>query len=237
MKKGWFFLALASLGLAVLAIFNNPEVAYALPYITETVGPNNQITSAPDVYIPERKIVIPTESGLANTNFNGAEDMCFDEESNLIYVADTSNQRIVLLNKNDGAYASEITKYTNAEAVEVNFKTPTGIAFNHDYLLIADKGLETIVVFNKTTLDFVREIKRPDTNLIGTLSKFIPKKLCLDDRGNLYVVLEGSTKGIMQLDIEGNFVGYIGANQTQSSLSSKLRQLFGFDDGDYLLQS
>ena len=226
-----------SLGLLGAALANSPAVAYALPYTSETIGPNQQITSAPDVYVPERKIVIPTESSVENTNFNGAEDMCFDESSGLIYVADTSNKRIVLLNKNDNTFASEITKYTNSNSDEIELKTPTGIAFNHEYLLVADKGLETIVVFNKTTLDFVREIKRPDTNLIGTLSKFIPKKLCLDDRGNLYVVLEGSTKGIMQLDIEGNFVGYIGANQTQASLSSRLREIFGFEDSDHLLQS
>lgn len=236
MKKRWLLLFM-SLGLLGAGIAISPTVAYALPYSSETVGPNQQITSAPDVYVPERKIVIPSESALENTRFSGAEDMCYDESSGLIYVVDTSNKRVVLLNIADNTYASELTKYTNAEAQEVEFKTPTGIAYNHEYLLVADKGLETIVVFNKTTLDFVREIKRPDTNLIGTLSKFIPKKLCLDDRGNLYVVLEGSTKGIMQLDIQGNFVGYIGANQTQASLTSKLREIFGFEDSEHLLQS
>lgn len=237
MKKRWLLMLFASLGLLGAAVATSPTVAYALPYSSETIGPNQQITSAPDVYTPERKIVIPTESGLENTRFNSADDMCFDESSGMIYVADTANKRIVLLDKNDATYASEITKFTNAEAQEVELKNPTGIAFNHEYFLIADKGLESIIVLNKTTLDFVREIKRPDTNLIGTLSKFIPKKLCLDDRGNLYVVLEGSTKGIMQLDIQGNFVGYIGANQTQASLSARLREIFGFEDSEHLLQS
>ena len=220
------------LGAAVLS----PTIAYALPYGNETLGPEGQLAVAQPSYIPEGKIVIP--HGVTEIDkFASPEDMCIDQTDDKIYIADTGNNRIVLLDKNDESYCVEINKYTNANNEEIKFKKPSGVSINSTSLFIADKDLQKVVVLNKGDLSFVREITRPTSILVGASTKFAPIKVRADDSGNIYIVLEGLTKGVMQLDGDGNFVSYIGANVTTTTLLARIQSFFGVTSNDYVLAS
>lgn len=187
-------------------------------------------------YIPEEKITVPV--GVTSFDrLNSPEDMCVDSVFDKIYIADTGNNRIVILDKNDEDYCVEIRSYINSESQEINFRKPTGVAINKNYLFIADKDLQKIIVLNKNDLSFVKEIIRPVSVLVGKTTKFAPIKVQADDSGNIYTVLEGLTKGVMQLDSEGKFVSYIGANVTTVSLLARLQSFFGVQSDDYLLAS
>ena len=226
----FFSSVLLLLGAAVLS----PSVAYALPYGNETLGPEGQLAVAQPSYIPEGKIVIP--HGVTSNNYlSSPEDMCIDKTTDKIYIADTGNNRIVVLDKNNENYCLEIDKYTNSNSEEISFKKPSGISINSTQVFIADKDLQKIVVLNKNDLSFAREIVRPESILVGANTKFAPIKVQADDSGNIYVVLEGLTKGVMQLDGDGNFVSYIGANVTTTTLLARLQSFFGVTSNDYVL--
>ena len=228
----FFSSVLLLLGAAVLS----PTIAYALPYGNETLGPDGQLAVAQPSYIPEGKIVIPY--GVTEIDrFSSPEDMCVDHDTDKIYIADTGNNRIVLLDKNDESYCEEITGYDNASSEHISFKKPSGVSINKTKLFIADKDLQKIVVLNKEDLSFDREITRPDSILVGANTKFAPIKVRADDSGNIYIVLEGLTKGVMQLDGEGNFVSYIGANVTTTTLLARIQSFFGVTSNDYILAS
>ena len=228
----FFSSVLLLLGAAALS----PTIAYALPYGNETLGPDGQLAVAQPSYIPEGKIVIP--HGYTEVDrFSSPEDMCVDKNDDKIYIADTGNSRIVLLDKNDESYCQEITEYQNAQEETIKFKKPSGVAINSTSIFVADKDLQKVVVLNKNDLSFSREIVRPDSILVGANTKFAPIKVRADDAGNIYIVLEGLTKGVMQLDGDGNFVSYIGANVTTTTLLARIQAFFGITSNDYILAS
>ena len=165
------------------------------------------------------------------------EDMVIDKEHNQIIIADTGNSRIIRVDKEDEYYFEELTYYVNNKNETIYFNTPSGLALNSNYLFIADKPLEKVVVLDRNDFHFVREIVRPDSILVGATTKFYPKKVQADDAGNVYVVLEESTKGVMQLDNDGNFVAYIGANQASIPLLTRIQSFFGVKNEGQILNS
>ena len=234
--KSKLVIFISSILLLGLGAVLSPSIAYALPYGNDTLGPDGQLAASQPTYTPEKKIVVPY--GVSSFDkLVSPEDMCIDQETGSIYIADTGNKRIVRLNDNDETVCDEITSYINTEGVEINVNQPMGVAINKEHLYVADKRLEKIVVFNKETLAFEKEIARPDSILVGSVTKFTPIKVQADDAGNVYTVLEGSTKGVMQLDNDGNFISYIGANVTTTTLLARLQSFFGVTSNDYLLSS
>ena len=232
MKKRYYVL-IFSIFLMILTFSFSASIAYALPYETETSGPNGELVPTQQVYEPSRKIVIPYNMPVnedESSTFNAPEDMFYDEETNSIFIADTGNKRVVRLNY-DGTDADFIYYGKEDEALI----DPRGVSCNDDYLVVADRQLEKVIVYDKETLAYVDEITRPDSTLIGATSTFVPTKVCVDNRGNLYIVSEGNTKGVMQLNLEGEFAGYIGANETPSSFLSWIQDLFGINNDDGLL--
>ena len=234
--KGKLILFFSSLLLLFGAVILSPSIAYALPYGNETLGPDGQLAVAQPAYIPEEKIVIPHGASTVDRFFS-PEDMCLDQENEKIYIADTGNARLVVLDKNDDSYFMELNKYTNSGGEEITFRKPSGISINSTDIYIADKDLQKVVVLNKNDLSFKKEIVRPESILVGKTTKFAPIKVQADDAGNIYTVLEGLTKGVMQLDGEGNFVSYIGANTVTTTLLARLQSFFGVTSDDYLLAS
>ena len=224
-----------SLSLLLGAALLSPTVAYASPFGNESLGPEGQLAAAPPCYTPERKVVIPTGASEKEL-MSSPEDMCIDSESGKIFVADTGNARIVELSYEDETYFQEITSYTSNEET-INLKRPSGLAVNSTYLYVADKDLQKLLVFDKNTLDFVKEIKKPDSVLVGSTTRFAPTKVKVDDAGNVYTVIEGSSKGVMQLDGDGNFISYIGANRATTTLLQRLQSFFGVTSNDYMLNS
>lgn len=225
----------SSVVLLLGAMMLSPSIAYALPYGNETLGPDGQLAASQPSYVPEDKVLVP-EGVSSFDRLSSPEDMFIDEDNNNIYIADTGNKRVIVLNEDDDAYCKEIISYNNGEQ-DINFKNPTGISINNTHIYVADKGLQKIVVFNKDTLDFVREINRPDSILVGSKTTFSPTKVRADDSGNIYAVLEGLNKGVMQLDGNGQFVSYIGANTATTTLLNRLQSFFGVTSDDYLLNA
>src|SRR5690606_23080078 len=60
--------------------------------------------------------------------------------------------------------------------------------------------------------------------------EFLPRKIAVDARENLYIISEGSVNGIVQMNTMGNFIGYFGANSASMSLKMILQRLFLTDE-------
>jgi len=74
--------------------------------------------------------------------------------------------------------------------------------------------------------ELLNSIGKPTEPIFGANTKFAPRKLVVDSRGELYVVSEGSTSGLMQFNPHGNFLGYFGANTSTTSLKMILQRTF-----------
>ena len=213
---------LAILVLAVVVVFASPSLAFAVPYTTETIGPEGSTVPTQTAYTPEGRIVIPSVGNTASA----PEDMAIDEESRLIYVADSANSRVDVLNF-DGELVTTVGEGTLSQ--------PTGVALDSTRLFVADRGNKLIYVYStaSTEYQFVKTIAKPSNPLVGSDTPYVPTKLTVDERGNLYVVSEGCVSGLMQLNANANddegedsFIGYVGANETQATFTSVLQTIF-----------
>lgn len=136
--------------------------------------------------------------------------------SGKMYIADSGNARIVV-------YELETGK---TETIgESALWQPTGVFVTDEYVYVADPGSSEVVIFDHSGTEISR-IGRPTSPLFGETANFKPKKLAVDKRGNLYVVSEGTFEGIIQLDRNGEFLGYFGANMVGLTFIDKFIDLF-----------
>lgn len=137
--------------------------------------------------------------------FIQAQDMKIGKDG-LIYIADTGNQRILV-----GTSTGELVQVIGEDILQ----RPTGIFLSHDdKLYVADEVAAKIFVFQ---LDgkLLQEFERPDSVLFGETANFIPQKVAVDRRDNIYIISSGNPNGIIQMNANtGEFIGYFAPNQT-----------------------
>lgn len=179
----------------------------ASPYTTWGMGPGGELFFTQDAYTPLDEIDLP---------LSAPEDMFLSHDGTL-YIADTGNGRILKLNS-----AFEIT----AELGRGLLQSPTGLFVDSNGVLyVADAGKNTIVLLNKNG-EWINEFGRPSEPLFGKNRQFLPRKVVVDARKNLYIVSEGSVNGLVMMNTNGNFIGYFGANAAEMSLKMILQRLF-----------
>ena len=182
------------------------DVSAESPYTTWARGPGGNFYMTQDAYRPLSEIDLP---------ISAAEEM-FITPAGEIYIADTGNGRIVKL------VNFEIVS-TYGEGV---LQGPTGLFVDEDETLyVADAKLNALFIFDQQGA-LLKQIGRPEEPLFGKNREFLPRKLAVDARKNLYVISEGSVDGIVQMNTNGNFIGYFGANTASMSLKMILQRLF-----------
>jgi tetratricopeptide (TPR) repeat protein len=201
MKRTAQFIVIA----AILALITTSARADS-PYTTWTSGPGGYLAMTQDAYSPLAEMDLP---------ISGAEDM-FVTPDGVMYIADTGNGRILKLEN-----FQEVASF--GEGV---LEGPTGVFVdNGGAMYIADAKKETIVILDQNG-NLLNEFGRPVEPLFGKNREFLPRKIAVDARQNLYIISEGSVNGIAQMNTNGNFIGYFGANTASMSLKMILQRMF-----------
>lgn len=194
----------------------NPISIYAdPPYTTVTEDRNGRLVYTQTAYEPILIIDnINTEE--EKITLRDPEDIFIDKEDN-IYIADTGNGRIVILDSNRN-YIGSI-----GEGI---LKEPTGV-FVHENkdIYVADYRNLKVYKFNNNG-ELLDSFGKPDSPIYGKNMPYKPKKVVVDKRGNLYIIGEGSTNGVIQLSSKGEFLGYFGPNSSKFSLKMLLQKKF-----------
>ncbi len=180
------------------------------PYVTYTIGPNGRKVQTQTAYEP---------AGYFDMDFNLSlpEDMVrFGDD---LYVADTGHQRIVKFNMATGEGTILIE----------GLSQPTGIHVNEEgELYVADKT-DRVIYHYDAQMTLIQTYGRPDQAIFGAESPFVPMKVTSGPRGILYVVGEGSTAGLMQLNSVGEFIGFFATNTTTFSWLQTVSNFFGIN--------
>lgn len=177
------------------------------PYTTWALGPGRYLYPTQDAYTPLDEIDLP---------LSAPEEM-FLAPDGYLYVADTGNGRIVRLD--DGFQVT-------AEFGQDILQSPTGLFIDEDGIFyIADAGKNTVVILDKDG-SLLNEFGRPSEPLFGKRREFLPRKIAVDARKNLYIISEASVDGLVMMNTNGNFIGYFGANSAQMSLKMILQRMF-----------
>jgi len=195
------------IALALGTVVRAPVVQADAPYVTWTPGPGGELYMTQDAYIPIGETPLPVA---------GPEDM-FMTPDGIIYLADTGNGRIARLDE---------TLTVVAEYGKGILQKPFGVFVDDEgTVYVADAGLNQIVVLAADgTLR--HQFGRPVEPLFGKNRSFLPRKVAVDQRRNLYVIGEGSVQGVILLNPDGRFIGNFAANTAQMSLRMLLQRMF-----------
>ena len=180
------------------------------PYVTYTIGPNGRYVQTQTAYEPAGYFDM-------DLTLNLPEDMI--QFGGDIYVADTGNKRVVKFNMDTGI----------GTILLEGFSQPTGIHVNDlGELYVADK-IDRVIYHYDAEMRLLQTYGRPNQAIFGSDSPFVPVKVTTGPRGILYVVGEGSTAGLMQLNSVGEFIGFFGTNTTTFSWLQTVSNFFGIN--------
>jgi DNA-binding beta-propeller fold protein YncE len=150
---------------------------------------------------------------------NNPQDLFIDSSNNL-YIVDTGNNRILRMTL-DG----KVTGVFNGSA-DFPLSEPNGIYVDEKgNMYIADTGNERVVVLSKDG-KFIKEYTKPTSELYDQSYPFRPMKVHVDRTGYLYILNKDDYHGLIILDNENNFRGYIAPTKLEFSLRDLFIRLF-----------
>lgn len=232
MKK---FISLLAVLFALLMVAAIP-VGASRAYQTYTYSIDGKALYSPDAYTAVKNID-SAAMGLSVT-LNNASDVVVDENEN-VYIVDTDRNRIVCL---DPYYRVrfEIETFLNDQGVPDGFSKPKGMCVTADRyeggevkypgrLFVCDTEASRIVTF---TLDgeFDSIIEAPESELFDDDAIYWPVAIAVDQYDRLYVVSSETNEGIIVMTDKGEFTGFIGAQQSVTSVWQQIWKRFQTDE-------
>lgn len=160
-------------------------------------------------YLAERAV---SGLDLGTTALNAPSDL-FKDEKDQFYLVDSGNNRILRINSEFDEILQIYDSFTMPDGTETKLKNPKGIYVSPDtgLLYIADNENARALVCQPDG-KVVMEITKPESNVYDQQLTFLPQKILCDNAGNIYIVLNNTTKGAAMFDANGDFIGYYGAN-------------------------
>lgn len=181
-------------------------LAMAAPYDSYNYSVFLDTIPSPAPYLPSKVI---TGDQLSIGQLKGPSDL-FITKNGTIYISDTGNQRIVVLNSNWKVLRT-ISEFQH-DGKKDGFNKPNGLFVKEDgTLYVADYENKRVVVLDGSG-KFMKQIDHPKSEVLPADFAFYPLKITVDRADRVYVVAKGVFEGIMQFDDSGHFIGYIGTN-------------------------
>jgi len=183
----------------------------AIPYYTYIYSERRRPIPSLPGFEPER--IVTGETIELKENFVSPQDLFIDKRNGDIYVADTGNNRIVIL-ESDLKLKKIINEFDN-ESKKDTFKSPTGLFVTEDgKLYVADSGNGRIVILNPNG-SLYQIVGKPVGDIIKEDFSYIPKKVAVDKLGRIYVVAENVVEGLIQFSASGAFERFFGSNRVE----------------------
>ncbi len=142
--------------------------------------------------------------------FNKPSDICIGRDGS-IYIADTGNKRIVVINQRF-ELLRVISLFETPEGSQ-GFSSPEGLFVTDDEkLYVADADRGSILVFDQIG-EYLREfvLDPLQTEALGDDFIYKPQGIAVDHEERMYVISKNNANGLIQLDRDGGFMGYFGA--------------------------
>lgn len=161
--------------------------------------------AAPDAFTAEQ---ILRGEDLGVGSFRNPSDV-FVSDSNQIYIVDTGNNRVVVLD--DQFEVLQVIKNFEHDGETDGFNQPSGIYVDRDDMIYVADTENGRIVHLAADGSYIREFGRPESDLISSDYVYRPTKLVLDSAKRIYVIARNVNQGIIELDIDGGFTSFMGA--------------------------
>lgn len=209
-KRGiLLILTLASVLLPTLTAAAGASAPYTT-YTYDTQGKN--MLFSPDVYVPD-EIVDSSYAGISDPTGGGIYEPSFEDifvgPDEKVYLVDSKYNRLIIM---DRYYKveREISEFRNNYGVWDTFSGPFGVFVNESYIYVCDTEKSRIVRFT-TDGEFDKIIEQPESNLFDEGSLYKPVACAVDQYGRIFVISRSTYQGVIVIDDNANFYGFIGA--------------------------
>ncbi len=184
----------------------------AAPYKTYTYSSDGNILISPDAYVPD--LYIDSDYIGLETPFDDPRDLIVGPD-NRVYLADAANNRIVVLTS---YYKLDyiIDTFVNDQGVPDTFSTPSGVFVNETHIYVCDTNNNRIVIFD-TDGNFIKVIEKPESSLFEEGSIYKPIACAVDQFGRIFVISSTTYQGVIVINDNADFFGFIGAQSPSLS--------------------
>ena len=187
--------------LPLLAIGASASSAYQ----TYTYSIEGTALYSPDAYSAE--ISLTTKEMKLDKDLNQPSDLVTDSQG-YVYIADKGNNRIVILNRHY-EYVESLEGFA-FQGIYSAFSGPEGVFVTDTSIWVCDTGNARLIEFDRETRIFKKKVDAPKSQLLGEGATFRPVAMAVDQYGRMYVVSSTADEGIIVMNADGGFVGFIG---------------------------
>ena len=198
-----------------------PVSAAAAPYETYTYTINGEAALSPHAYTPQT--AIDAYNMNMSTPLNGAQDIFVQEDTGVIYISDAGNNRVVVYTP-DFVYDFEITTFYNEHGNPDALNGPEGLFVSEDTIYVCDTQNSRIVLFDLAG-NFKSVVGAPTADVMGSDTVFRPVSVAVAPSGTMYIVSSTTYSGIIALNPDGSFQGFLGAQKQTVSLAVRIRRM------------
>ena len=198
-----------------------PAVAAAAPYSTYTYTSDGTILLSPDAYVPD--VVVDSAYIGLDDEFDDPRDI-FVGPDEKVYIVDAANARVIVLDK----YYKEdfiIDTFVNEYGVPDTFSGPSGVFVNKEKIYVCDTDNNRIVMFD-TEGNYQKIIEKPEDGVFEEGSIYKPIACAVDDFGRLFVISSTTYEGVIVINENSEFYGFIGAQKDTVSLFQAMLRSF-----------
>ncbi len=135
--------------------------------------------------------------------------------NDLIYIADTDNNRIVVLDMQYKVVRTITAAIING--VQSPLSSPRGLFVDDDYVYIADTANSRVLTLDSNDVA-VTVIEKPTDPLYDQKREFQPQKVLRDKNGYYYVLSLGTYEGAILYNADGTFNSFYGSNRVSVTL-------------------
>ncbi len=169
------------------------------------------------------KILYGNDTFLKSFALNSPKDIFVDSLGD-VYIANSAANQIVVTDA-DYNLRLIIDKFTNGAGVPDQLANPSGVFVNDTEVFVADTDNARIVVFDKLG-NFVDIVPAPQSEVLPENSVYKPIAVSVDKAGRIYVVSSTTNYGVISLNRDGSFNGFIGPQKVVYSAWESFLRLF-----------
>lgn len=185
-------------------------VSAVTPYATYTYSINGDVLDSPDAYVTD-SIIDSAYMGLEEDRYLAdIRDLKTDADGN-VYIVDAGLNRVVILDRYY-RFRFEIEKFVNTNGIPDKFNGPQGVFVSDSYIYVCDSNNSRIVMFDLSG-KYVKTVLAPESDLFEDDDIFTPIAVATDSYGRMFVVSSTTYQGIIVMDDDGSFYGFIGAQK------------------------
>lgn len=211
--------------IAILTLL--PMVVSAEPYQTYTYSIDGEQLLSPHAYTPN--VVLNSNDMGLPVPLKKVADMVVDKKGN-VYLADKDANAIYVLDQNL-KYRFTIDTFINSNGIEDSFNNPNGCFVTERNIFVADTDNRRIVIFDLEG-NYVRHLEEPKSDIFEDDTQYRPTAIAVDASDRIYVISPAIYQGVLSLNADGEFQGYIGAQKVAyDAWDEMFKKLFKDDSG------